>query len=162
MASSARVVRCWVKSAGATLTFSCHHLVGHLKELPVISWRKVGMTSSPHGPYVLGYTRATMAFTIEARWRHRANPKDPQFGCTLQLECMTGITSNRGSARRGELVPGSYYTRPSHHGSWFYLKAKFKTFDHGIVSDWGVEQGSRRGTCGWITSFLRIIKNNLI
>ena len=38
--------------------------LGTLKELPVISWRKVGMTSSPHGPYVLGYTRATMALTM--------------------------------------------------------------------------------------------------
>ncbi len=28
--------------------------------------------------------------------------------------------------------------------------------DHGRVSDWGeVEQGSRRGTCGWITSFIK-------
>ena len=36
-----------------------------------------------------------------------------------------------------EYVPGSCTHRPSHHGSWFYLKAKFKTFDHGIVSDWG-------------------------
>ena len=32
-------------------------------ELPVISRRKVGMTSSPHGPYGLGYTRNTMAVT---------------------------------------------------------------------------------------------------
>ena len=31
--------------------------------LPVTSWRKVGMTSSPHGPYVQGYTRATMGDT---------------------------------------------------------------------------------------------------
>ena len=33
--------------------------------------RKVGMTSSPHGPYVQGYTRATMAGTKScdtARW----------------------------------------------------------------------------------------------
>ncbi len=33
--------------------------------------RKVGMTSSPHGPYVQGYTRATMACTMgrdTARW----------------------------------------------------------------------------------------------
>ena len=29
----------------------------------MISRRKVGMTSSPHGPYGLGYTRATMAVT---------------------------------------------------------------------------------------------------
>src|SRR5215207_7728222 len=32
-------------------------------ELPVISGRKVWMTSSPHGPYGLGYTRATMVVT---------------------------------------------------------------------------------------------------
>ena len=31
--------------------------------LPVLSRRKVGMTSSPHGPYVQGYTRATMVGT---------------------------------------------------------------------------------------------------
>ena len=31
--------------------------------LPVLSRRKVGMTSSPHGPYVQGYTRATMVDT---------------------------------------------------------------------------------------------------
>ena len=31
--------------------------------LPVLSRRKVGMTSSPHGPYVQGYTRATMGGT---------------------------------------------------------------------------------------------------
>ena len=36
-----------------------------------MSWRKVGMTSSHHGPYVQGYTRATMASTEgskTARW----------------------------------------------------------------------------------------------
>ena len=31
--------------------------------LPVLNRRKVGMTSSPHGPYVQGYTRATMGGT---------------------------------------------------------------------------------------------------
>jgi len=30
----------------------------------VIDWRKAGMTSSPHDPYGLGYTRATMAITM--------------------------------------------------------------------------------------------------
>ena len=44
---------------------------GTLGRLPVVSRRKVGMTSSPHGPYALGYTRATMAGTVgcnTARW----------------------------------------------------------------------------------------------
>ena len=34
-----------------------------LAELPVTNRRKVGMTSSHHGPYVQGYTRATMVET---------------------------------------------------------------------------------------------------
>ena len=36
---------------------------GTLARLPVQTVRKVGMTSNHHGPYVLGYTRATMAST---------------------------------------------------------------------------------------------------
>ncbi|KAI3475655.1 hypothetical protein L1887_62898 [Cichorium endivia] len=35
--------------------------------LPVIYWRKVGMTSSPHGLYGLGHTRATMAITMGSK-----------------------------------------------------------------------------------------------
>jgi hypothetical protein len=35
--------------------------------LPVRYWRKVGMTSSPHGPYGLGHTRATMAITMGSK-----------------------------------------------------------------------------------------------
>ncbi len=38
-------------------------MVGTLRRLPVTNRRKVGMTSSHHGPYGLGYTRATMAGT---------------------------------------------------------------------------------------------------
>jgi hypothetical protein len=34
-----------------------------LKRLPTQVVRKVGMTSSPHGPYAQGHTRATMATT---------------------------------------------------------------------------------------------------
>ena len=33
-----------------------------------------------------------------------------------------GIASNRGSARRGEYVPGPCTHRPSRHGSWYRLK----------------------------------------
>ena len=35
-----------------------------LKKLLWITKRKVGMTSNQHGPYALGYTRATMATTM--------------------------------------------------------------------------------------------------
>jgi hypothetical protein len=36
---------------------------GTLERLPVTNRRKVGMTSSQHGLYVWGYTRATMVGT---------------------------------------------------------------------------------------------------
>ena len=82
------------------------------------------MTSSPHGPYGLGYTRATMAVTEGGKGRPRANLKKPsQFGLlSATREHEVGIASNRGSACRGEYVPGPCTHRPSHHGSWFYPK----------------------------------------
>ncbi len=44
--------------------FSCQHVkVGTLNRLPVQTERKAGTTSSHHGPYVRGYTRATMGGT---------------------------------------------------------------------------------------------------
>ncbi len=56
----------------------------------MINRRKVGMTSSPHGPYVWGYTRATMAGTKgsdTARWRQSQKP-GLSSDCSLQLDCM--------------------------------------------------------------------------
>jgi hypothetical protein len=44
--------------------FSCQHVkVGTLNRLPMQIERKEGTTSSHHGPYVRGYTRATMGST---------------------------------------------------------------------------------------------------
>ena len=48
------------------------------------------MTSSPHGPYGLGYTRATMAVTMgseRATWSKSLKSR-LSSDCTLQLECM--------------------------------------------------------------------------
>ncbi len=54
------------------------------------SRRKVGMTSSPHGPYAQGYTRVTMGVTKSsetARWSQ--SQKSPlSSDCSLQLDCM--------------------------------------------------------------------------
>src|SRR5512141_2919894 len=50
---------------------------GTLVGLPVINRRKVGMTSSPHGLYVQGYTRATMADTNR---RESASWSKPEKG----------------------------------------------------------------------------------
>ena len=52
--------------------------------------RKVGTTSSHHGPYGQGYTRATMAGTEGgeiARWSEsQKTGRSPD--CSLQLDCM--------------------------------------------------------------------------
>ncbi len=48
------------------------------------------MTSSPHGPYVQGYTRPTMAGTMgceTARWSQSHKP-GLSSDCSLQLDCM--------------------------------------------------------------------------
>ncbi len=56
----------------------------------MINRRKVGMTSSHHGPYGLGYTRATMAGTESceaATWsRSRKTGRSPDR--SLQLDCV--------------------------------------------------------------------------
>src|ERR687895_2897146 len=67
--SSARVVRCWVKSRNERNPHLQLPAVrpGTLEKLPVTSRRKAGMTSSPHGPYGLGYTRATMVVTMGSK-----------------------------------------------------------------------------------------------
>ena len=52
--------------------------------------RKVGMTSSPHGPYAQGYTRATMIGTKgckAARWS-QSQKTNLSSDCSLQLDYM--------------------------------------------------------------------------
>ena len=48
------------------------------------------MTSSPHGPHVRGYTRATMVGTKRSETVKWSEPQkaDLSTDCTLQLECM--------------------------------------------------------------------------
>ena len=52
--------------------------------------RKVGMTSSPHGLYVQGYTRATMAGTnrCELARVSQSDKTGLSSDCRLQLACM--------------------------------------------------------------------------
>ena len=42
-------------------------MMGTLGRLPAQAERKEGMTSSHHGPYVQGYTRATMVHTTGSK-----------------------------------------------------------------------------------------------
>ena len=70
--SSARVVRCKVKSSNERNPYCLFYMSG---ETARVTERKVGMTSNQHGPYVLGYTRATMGETTGiAKPQGGANP----------------------------------------------------------------------------------------
>ena len=90
--SSARVVRCWVKSRNERNP--CPQLpavrLGTLGGLPVTSRRKVGMTSSPHGLYIQGYSRVTMGVTKGSEtvtWSE--SQKSPlSSDRSLQLDCV--------------------------------------------------------------------------
>ena len=83
------------------------------------------MTSSHHGPYGLGYTRATMGGTEGsevARWSQSQKAVlSPDR--SLQLDCVKSeslVIANQ--QRRGEYVPGPCTHRPSHHGSGLQKK----------------------------------------
>jgi hypothetical protein len=125
--SSARVVRCWVKSRNERNPCSVLPAVrpGTHRILPVTNRRKVGMTSSQHAPYVLGYKRATMAGTKgcnTARWSE-SQKAGPSSDWRLKLASMKSellVIANQHC--RGEYVPGPCTHRPSHHGSWKHPK----------------------------------------
>ena len=84
------------------------------------------MMSSPHGLYVWGYTRATMAGTEgskAARWS-KSVKACLSSNCGLQLDHMKlELLVMTCQLQRREYVPGPCTHRPSHHGSWFYPKS---------------------------------------
>ncbi len=74
-----------VKSiTSATPIISCHQVkLGTLVKLPTQVERKVGMTSNQHGPYVQGYTRATMAGTEGS---HHASGSESRKPVSVRIE----------------------------------------------------------------------------
>ena len=78
------------------------------------------MTSSPHGLYVQGYTRATMAGTKSrntARWS-QSQKAGLSSDWSLQLDSMKSESLvNAYQPRRVEYVLGSCTHRPSHQES---------------------------------------------
>ena len=83
------------------------------------------MTSSQHGPYVLGDTHATMAGTAGSQAARRSeSPKPgPSWDRGLQL-ARVNVESlvTAGQHYRGEYVPGPCTHRPSRHESRQHLK----------------------------------------
>ena len=84
------------------------------------------MTSSHHGPYAQGYTRATMALTeccdpaTESQSQKERLSSD--WGLQLDLMKLDSLVIAH-QQWRGEYVPGPCTHRPSSHGSWEDLKA---------------------------------------
>src|SRR5229473_3310849 len=90
--SSARVVRCWVKSRNernpCELLPPEREFRALCSDCLAYTRRKVGTTSSQYGPYGLGCTRTTMPSTERsetARWR-KSIENWPSSNCSLQSE----------------------------------------------------------------------------
>ena len=98
------------------------------------------MMSSQHGPYVQGYTHATMAATKgseSASWSESHQTRS-QFGLQAATRLHeVGVASNRRSAHCGEYVPGPCTHRPSRHESRQHLKPLAEP-----ARDGGVEGGA--------------------
>ncbi len=126
--SSARVVRCWVKSRNERNP--CDLLpplfgASTLIRLPLQKGRKVGMTSSQHGPYAQGCTRTTMPGTERADAARRRKSMKTRLNSDrrLQLACVKPESLVMAyQLRRREYVPGPCTHRPSHHGSRLFPK----------------------------------------
>lgn len=126
--SSARAVRCWVKSRNERnpccllLSGKAEDSDGTAGDKPEeggddvkSSWPLCpGLHTCYNGRY-----RATRNREVEQIAESR-----PQFGLESETRLHEGgIASNRASERRGEYVPGPCTHRPSHHPSWGYPKS---------------------------------------
>src|SRR3954471_23734629 len=144
--SSARVVRCWVKSRNERNPRSM---------LPARyggdSWETAGVNSEEGGDDVKSSWPLCPGLHTCYNGRYKGLltrkstliPKNrPQFGLrSTTRPHEVGIASNPGSARRGEYVPGPCTHRPSHHESRQHPKPVAQPFWEGAVEggvgDWG-------------------------
>ena len=128
--SSARVVRCWVKSRNERnpcVLLPPGRETGALwTDCLASTGRKVGMTSSQDGPYGQGCTRTTMPGTKgskTARWS-KSQKTGLSSDWSLQLDSMkleSLVMAHQ--LRRREYVPRPCTHRPSHHESRLYPKS---------------------------------------
>ena len=109
----------------------------------MINRRKVGMTSSHHGPYGQGYTRATMARTeggklarVSESQKARRSPDR-----SLQLDSVKSeslVIANQNVAVN--TFPGLVHTARHTMGVGFTRRRRAnrkEAGDHGRLSDWG-------------------------
>ena len=83
-------MRCWVKSRNERNPYGQLLRKRTQAGLPLTKRRKAGTTSNHHAPYVLGYTRNTMAVNRGKQRREVEQiPKSRlSSDCRLQLACM--------------------------------------------------------------------------
>ena len=101
------------------------------------------MTSSPHGPYGLGYTRTTMVVTTgsDGAILSKSFKNHLSSDCPLQLEGMKSeslvIAQQHGAVNT---FPGLVHTARHTMGVGFTRRRRAnrkEAADHGKVSDWG-------------------------
>ncbi len=126
--SSARAVRCWVKSRNERnphpLLLSGH--AGHSRGTAGDKLEEGGDDVKSSCPLCLGqHTCYNGRYKGSQTREGEPIPKNrSQFGLQAATRLHeVGIASNRGSAGRGEYVPGPCTHRPSHHESWLYQKS---------------------------------------
>ena len=102
------------------------------------------MTSSHHGLYVQGHTRATMDGTKGCKPARGSQSQKAVLSSDrrLQLACVKSESLvTAGQLYGGEYVPGPCTHRPSHHGSQLYRKPVIQPVReatvHGMAGDWG-------------------------
>ena len=101
------------------------------------------MTSSPHGPYGLGYTRATMAVTMGSDLARGSKSVKSRLSsdCTLQLECMKSeslvIVDQHATVNT---FPGLVHTARHTMGVGHTRNRLLNRLERGVygrASDWG-------------------------
>ena len=101
------------------------------------------MTSSQHGPYVLGYTHATMVGTTGRQAARRSQSPKPGLSWNRGLQpapVKPESLVTAGQPYCGEYVPGPCTHRPSRHESRQRLKPVGQPFGEAAVEggagDW--------------------------
>ena len=120
------------------LTFSCHHLAGHSERTASDKLEEGGDDVKSSWPLRVGlHTCYNGIYNRKQDGDVKQILKNTSVRLHLQLECMKlellVIVDQRATVNAFPVL----YTPPVTPWSWFYLKARFKTLDHGIVSDWG-------------------------
>ena len=144
--SSARVVRCWVKSRNERNP--CYQLpagkAGHSGETAPVNGEEGGDDVKSSWPLRLGlHTYYNGAYKGKRSREAEQTPETrSQFGSQAATRLReVGIASNSRSAYSGECVPGPCTHRPSHHESRFYPKPvgqrAIEAAVYGRADDWG-------------------------